>query len=127
MRFIIPFLIALFVSPAFADCVSDCQASTYCGGSSWDCAHELNSCNRSCNNTPAEPVKGAYGALAVGKESLAYGMSDRSISEEKAKKSAMRFCKKHGKDCEIVETYEDTCAAIAESSDGTLGWADDDD
>lgn len=127
MRFIISLFFALIAAPAFADCVSDCQASTYCGGSSWECAQNQNICFRSCNNSSSEAVSGEYGALAVGPESLAYGMSDRSPTEEKARKSAMRFCRKNGKDCEVVETYHNTCVAIAESSDGTLGWDDDDD
>jgi len=113
----------LLASPARADCVSDCQASTYCGGSSWDCSRELSSCYQGCNSQGSEAKSYPFGAIAYGKESRAYGLSDRSVDENRARKSAMKFCSRHGKDCEIVKTFSNTCAAIAEDPKGVVGWA----
>lgn len=122
---------ALFLSlsllpvPARADCVSDCQASTYCGGSSWECAQDQSACYRSCQSSGGggSGDKYAFGAIAYDEDSGAYGLSDGSASEARAEKSAMKFCKKNGSGCKIVETFFDTCAAIAQDKAGSVaGW-----
>lgn len=124
-------LSALFLLPqaAQADCVSDCQASTYCGGSSWDCAQAQNTCYRSCNNGGGgSGDKYAFGAIAYDEDSGAYGLSDGSPSEARAEKSALKFCRQNGSGCKVVETFSDTCAAIAQDKGGTVaGWGVDED
>ncbi|MDX2028525.1 MAG: DUF4189 domain-containing protein [Alphaproteobacteria bacterium] len=124
--------LSAFSLPAHADCVSDCQASTYCDYTAgWDCSSRLNACyQRECaknNNSAPRYVGGEYGAIAYDEDSGAYGMADASKDKDSAKKSAMRYCSKHGKNCEIVETFSNTCAAIARSVKGDVAWADDDD
>jgi hypothetical protein len=122
----------VFARNAKADCVSDCQASTYCGGSSYDCAHLLNACYRQeCgrdNGGGSKRVSGAYGAIAYGRDSGAYGMADSSQDKAAAEKSALRYCGKHGDDCKIVESFSNTCGAVAQNVAGSVaGWAMNDD
>ncbi len=113
------FCVLLLAAPrAMADCVSDCQASTYCGGSSWDCSQLLNTCYRGCQN--AEPVSYPWGAFAHDEKSGAWGLSERSTSEARARKSALKFCKQNGEGCEIIKTFSNTCAVVAEDKAGTV-------
>jgi hypothetical protein len=127
------FLTVTFLAgSARADCVSDCQAATYCGEGSYECAQLLNTCYlRECghdNGAAAQRVSGAYGAIAYGRNSAAYGMADSSQDKKTAEKSALRYCGKHGDDCEIVESFSNTCGAVAQNVAGSVaGWATDDD
>lgn len=119
--------IGVLVQNAAADCVSDCQASTYCGGSSYDCSRELSMCYSRCSSDSYDSAPaGEYGAIAYDKDSWAYGLADESPDKDSARKSAMRFCSKHGDDCRIVETFSNTCAAVAEDNAGVVGWGTDD-
>src|ERR1700754_84427 len=108
MKYAILALLCLLTLPqlAYADCVSDCQASTYCDGSSYDCARIINDCYlRECNannNIYSRPsIAGAYGAIAYDEDSGAYGLADSSPDKSSAKKSAMKYCSRHGSNCEI--------------------------
>jgi hypothetical protein len=131
MKFIgIFFLLFFGALPAHADCVSDCQASTYCDSSSeyWSCSSRLNSCYAGCRNNNSERrASGVHGAIAYDENSWAYGMADASQDKDSAKKSAMRHCSKYGKKCRVVETFSKTCAAVAEDTKGAVKWAMDDD
>ena len=122
--------LAGFGFSAHADCVSDCQASTYCDPSSeyWSCSSRLNSCYSGCRNGNSERrASGIYGAIAYDKESWAYGMADASEDKDSARKSAMRYCSKYGKNCRVVESFSKTCAAIAEGAKGAVAWDMNDD
>jgi hypothetical protein len=131
--FIILLGLALFFSmqPALADCVADCQASTYCGGGSYECAQLQNECYRRECNSDNEPSTsghdGSYGAIAYGEDSRAYGLADISPDKESAGKSAMGYCSKYGNDCEIVESFSNSCASIAENPEGFVGWSENED
>ena len=82
-------------------------------------------CNKNINGRDNEPppVKGAYGAIAYDKTIGAWGMSDRSQDSKSAEASALKYCQKRGKDCEIVESISNTCAAVASGTGNRLGWA----
>jgi hypothetical protein len=82
----------------------------------------MTSCYNSCGGSGAQQSY-PYGAIAYGEDSGAWGLADASASEAKAEKSALRFCGKNGKDCKIVKTFSNTCAAIAEDDEGNVGWA----
>lgn len=115
-------------SPARADCISDCQASTYCDSSSeyWSCSSRLNDCYAGCrnnNSSASRRASGAYGAIAYDEDSAAYGLADSSPDKGSAHKSALHYCSKHGKNCHVVETFSETCAAIAQNVSGTVAWA----
>jgi hypothetical protein len=64
--------LCLAVDRAEANCVSTCQASTYCDSemnASGECSRRLNDCySNACN-------KRLYGAIAYGTQSGAYGWS----------------------------------------------------
>lgn len=99
-------------APALADCVSDCQASTYCDSAmnaSGECGRALNQCYlRECKR----PTR-LFGAIAYGAESEAYGFAYDLPDANAANKRALVNCAKNGKDCKIVSTFSNGCAAVA--------------
>ena len=104
--------VALPTAPAGADCVSDCQASTYCDSdmnASGECGRRLNDCYLSQCNRP----RVSYGAIVYGARSQAFGFSFGLANAGAAERRALSNCKKHGDDCEIVASFENTCAAVA--------------
>ena len=109
--------------PARADCVSDCQASTYCDSdmnASGECGRRLNDCYLSqCNNGngSSRPSR-AFGAIAYGAESTAYGFSYDQPNEAAADRRALSECGKHGDDCKIVIGFLSGCAAVAAGTNG---------
>ncbi len=108
--------LALFAAAglAKADCVSACQASTYCDSemnASGECGRRLNDCYiNECN-------KKTYGAIAYGRESGAYGYSYDFDDPQSAEKEAMSTCSASGDDCQVVFDFWNTCAAIAADGD----------
>src|SRR5437773_1345596 len=89
---------ALPLAPARADCVSDCQASTYYDSdmnASGECGRRLNDCYLSECNRP----RVSYGAIAYGTQSQAYGFSFGLANAPSAERRALSNCKKHGDDC----------------------------
>ena len=98
--------------PAFADCVSDCQASTYCDSAmnaSGECGRALNQCYlRECKR----PTR-MFGAIAYGADSEAYGFAYDLPDANTANKRALVNCTKNGRDCKIVSTFSNACAAVA--------------
>ena len=66
--------LALPAMPARADCVDDCQAATYCDSTmyaSGECNDKLNQCYQlECNKSTE-----AFGAIAYGPDSQAFGYS----------------------------------------------------
>ena len=95
---------------ARADCVSECQAATYCDSdmtASGECSQRLNDCYaRECNKT-------RYGAIAYGSESGAVGWSYDFDDAPAAEKEALGNCRAHGADCQVVVDFWNSCAAVA--------------
>lgn len=122
---------------AINECIDACFSSAACSFKQDDnsnysiCQSGRDRCVAQCNKNingrdEPPPVTGAYGAIAYDKSSGAWGMSDRSQSKGDAKESALAHCKKHGSDCEIVESFSKTCAAVASGTGNRLAWAVDD-
>jgi hypothetical protein len=100
--------LAAAAAPATADCVSACQASTYCDSemnASGECGRRLNDCYiNECNKT-------LYGAIAYGTESGSYGYSYDFADGPSAEKEALRNC--NADDCQVVVDFWNSCAAVA--------------
>jgi hypothetical protein len=121
----IGFMIWLVFSAAWvnADCYSDCMAlygcessidSSYCSGTSARCSTE---CRNSANNK-------SYGAIAYSAIDGAYGYSDRWDNQEKAERTALKYCSENGSGCEIIVWFYNSCGAVA--ADGnTVTWGQD--
>jgi hypothetical protein len=106
------------IAPARADCVSDCQASTYCDAEmteSGECSSRLNACYaQECNRTH-------YGAIAYGAESGAWGYAYDRYDSAAAESDALANCRPHGDDCQVVVDFWNTCAAVA-AGGGKVAW-----
>jgi hypothetical protein len=100
---------------AKADCVSACQASTYCDSemnASGECGRRLNDCYiNECNKT-------LYGALAYDAENGDYGWSADFANQAAAEQTALSGCSA-GSNCKIVYDFWNSCAALAAASDGS--------
>ncbi len=123
---------------AINDCIDACFSGFGCatsessGINTYDCQSGRDRCVAQCNKNvdqgeEAPPVTGAYGAIAYDKKTGAWGMADASQDKKSAKESALGYCKKKGDDCEIVESFSKSCAAIAAGTGNRLGWAVNDD
>jgi hypothetical protein len=103
-------VVGLFAGTAKADCVSACQASTYCDSemnASGECGRRLNDCYvNECN-------KKTYGAIAYGTKSGAVGWSYDFDDAPLAENEALKNCRANGDDCQVVVDFWDTCAAVA--------------
>jgi hypothetical protein len=101
---------------AKADCVSACQASTYCDSemnASGECGRLLNDCYiNECNRT-------LYGALAYDAESRAFGWSYDFANQRDAEQKAMSGCSEKSANCKIVYDFWNSCAALAAATDGS--------
>lgn len=97
-------------APASADCVSACQASTYCDSemnASGECGRRLNDCYiNQCNRK-------IYRSIAYGRESGAYGWSGDHEDASAAENEALNNCRANGDDCQVVVDFWNTCAAVA--------------
>ena len=120
-RFMPALAIASFVAAgpasigvARADCVSACQASTYCDSemnASGECGRKLNDCYiNECNRK-------TYGAIAYGAKSGAYGFSHDFDDAASAENEALTTCRTNGDDCQVVVDFWNTCAAVAAAGD----------
>ncbi len=110
--------LAMYVLPARADCVDDCQASTYCDDAmhlSGECSELLNQCYQLECNRPSE----SFGAIAYGASSRAYGYSYDSPNADAAATIALNNCRKHGGDCEVVLSFSNSCGAVAAVGSGS--------
>jgi hypothetical protein len=115
-------LLAAAAPPARADCVSDCQAATYCDSemtASGECSDRLNQCYAQQCNRP----RTRYGAIAWGTRSAAFGYSYDFDSQSGASRRALSDCAKHGDDCKVVAVIVNGCAALAAADDGTYSVA----
>jgi len=106
--------------PARADCVDDCQASTYCDSqmhASGECASKLQQCYQLECNRP----RVVYGAIAYGEESTAWGYSFDMPDSASASRRALSGCAPRGNDCKVVVSFENSCAALAAASNKRYG------
>ena len=141
--FYLSLIVFLFLSgnaqaSAINECIDACFSGSSCatsesnGINTYDCQSGRDRCVEQCNKNVSQgeetaPVTGAYGAIAYDKKTGSWGMADASQDKKDARESALGYCKKHGDDCEIVESFSKTCAAVAAGTGNRLGWAVDDD
>jgi hypothetical protein len=106
-------LLALgLAAPAHAQvCHEEC--SDYYEG---QCSQHTTTC------TNPEPPKPAFGAIAYGRNSGAFGYSYGWDSQAKAESVAMENCGKNGKDCEVMVWFDRKCGAVAARSDSTAAY-----
>jgi hypothetical protein len=100
---------------AEADCVSACQASTYCDSemnASGECGRRLNDCYIN------ECSKRLYGSIAYGRESGAVGWGYDFTDAPSAENEALKNCSANGNDCQVVVDFWNSCAAVA--ADGRI-------
>jgi hypothetical protein len=108
---------AALTTPVHADCVDDCQASTYCDSTMYatgECNDKLLTCYQEQCNRPTI----SYGAIAYGAQSQAFGFAYDQSDANASEQVAMSNCKKHGDDCQIVTSFSNSCAAVA-AGDGS--------
>jgi len=139
----VPFIFGILLNgsaqaSAINECIDACFSGAACaaneaqGQSYTICQSGRDRCVEQCNKNISEgtappPVTGAYGAIAYDKTSGAWGMADASQSKSDAKKSALAYCSKNGDDCEIVESFSKSCAAVAAGTGNRMAWAVGDD
>ena len=101
---------------ARADCVSECQAATYCDSEmtvSGECSQRLNDCYvNECNRLQ-------YGALAYDSETGAVGWSYDFPDAAGAEQKALSSCLEHGRSCKVVYDFWNSCASLAVADDGS--------
>jgi hypothetical protein len=104
------------LAPAQADCISNCSSffNSLSNPGNWQ--QLRNDCMGRC---PREEPKRttAYGALAYGTESTAWGFSYGKDSADAAARVALEKCKPNGDDCKVVYNFSNTCAALAAVED----------
>ncbi len=113
-------VLALLDAPARADCVDDCQSSTYCDSTmmeSGECNDKLNQCYQQECNKPSI----AFGAIAYDRNSQAYGYSYDQPDSDSASNVALKNCQKHGDGCEVVYGFSNSCAALAAGNTDRYG------
>lgn len=96
---------------AQAQCTTVC--SNYIEG---ECSEHTTTCQ-----TPAPP-RPAYGAIAYGRKSGAWGYSDHWDSEAKAERVALGNCQQNGDDCEVMVWYQNECGAVASAKGDAAYW-----
>jgi len=73
-----------------------------------------------CTYTPPPP---AYGAIAYGRKSQAWGDSYNWDSQSKAESVALSNCKQHGGDCEVMVWFQRMCGAVVSGKGTSAYWA----
>ena len=69
------------------------------------------------------PPPPAYGAIAFGRQSGAWGTSYHWASRARAESAAMRKCAAHGNDCEVMAWFRNECGAVASADGHAVFWA----
>lgn len=64
----------------------------------------------------------SYGAIAYGRGSGAWGVSNNWGSRERAEREALLSCGKNGNDCEVRVWFDRKCGAIVSGDDATTFW-----
>jgi Domain of unknown function (DUF4189) len=104
------------LQPARADCYANCDAfNSPLSNPNWQTAR--NNCKLSCPREPSTKMTTAYGALAYGADSTAWGFSYRQSSAAAADRVALNGCRPNGDDCKVVYHFSNTCAALAAVED----------
>jgi len=110
--------LGLFAGAAKADCVSACQASTYCDSemsASGECGRLLNDCYiDQCNRK-------TFGSIAYGTQSGAVGWAYDFDDAPAAETEALKNCHANGDDCQVVVDFWNSCAAVA-ADRGTVAY-----
>jgi len=81
------------------------------------CTESRDECVNQCSS-----VGPAYGAIAYGRTSGAWGTSYQWDSQEKAESVALQNCQKYASDCEVLVWFHDECGAVAAGDDGSAYW-----
>ncbi len=71
--------------------------------------------------TPAPP-KPAFGAIAYGRKSGAWGYSYNWESRDRAQNEAMKNCAQNGNDCEVMVWFDRECGAVAARGDSDAAY-----
>jgi hypothetical protein len=104
----------LAAGAAEADCVSACQASTYCDSdmnASGECGWRLNDCYiNQCNRK-------LYGALAYDADNRDFGWSADFDNQADAERKALSGCSPSS-NCKVVYDFWNSCAALAAAGNG---------
>jgi hypothetical protein len=99
---------------ARADCVSACQAATYCDSE----MHASGECGRLLNDCYIDQCsRKTYGSIAYGARSGAVGWSYDFADAPSAENEALKNCSAKGDDCQVVVDFWNTCAAVATDQD----------
>ncbi|HLJ19848.1 MAG TPA: DUF4189 domain-containing protein [Stellaceae bacterium] len=111
------------LAPARADCASNCDTfNNPLTNPNWQT--DRTNCKERCPREPSR-MTAAYGALAYGTDSTAWGFSYRQSSAAAAERDALEKCKPNGDDCKVVYRFSNTCAALAAVEDkGVFATAD---
>ena len=111
-------------SPAVADCMSQCMARYGCGLDyeagrvAGRCQTFESGCRVECERAGGA---GAWGAIAYSRATGAAGWTHDQPDERAAAAQALKECGKHAKECEVLVTVENACAALA-AGQGGFGW-----
>jgi hypothetical protein len=114
-------LVGLWLAPgAEAGCRQICTPQTSCdhlsGEERWRCvagrSGETSGCRTVCSS--------AHGAIAYSPGTGASGWAYEHGSQAQANRAAMAYCARHAKDCRIVTTFANQCAALAAAKAGDL-------
>ena len=100
-------LLAARPARALENCVSVCD-NAYCTVTHDHCIE----------SAPAP----AYGAIAYGRQSGAWGTSYHWTSRAEAERVALRNCAPHGNDCETAVWFRDACGAVATGGARIAFW-----
>lgn len=109
-------LALFFAKTSFAEnCYSDCMVRSGCSniGSNSDafCSDSSARCTTECRQ-PQSNHK-SFGAIAYSAKDGGYGYSDSFLNRKEAEKTALKYCKKYGKNCKGVVWFYNNCGAVA--------------
>ncbi len=110
---------------AFADnCYMECMDAAGCWSSRSDenvsfCSGMTATCSTRCRDGNGGGK--SYGAIAYSAKDGAYGFSDSWKDRKSAEKTAVKFCSKYGKKCEVLVWFYNSCGAVAAGGKKT-GW-----
>jgi hypothetical protein len=109
------------VTPATADCLSECFASMQCDvRNQTQCDFERRTCSLKCMRERTV----SFGAIAYGEKSHAFGYSFNQGDAARAERTALANCRKNGDDCKIVSIFSNACAAVASGASNRFAAAE---
>ena len=114
---IVGVLLALAAAPAAR---AQIPCSTVC--SRYDQGQCVEYTHYSCEGAAPSASASAYGAIAFGSKSRAWGVSDHWGSQAKAESAAMQSCKQHGSDCEVLVWFDRKCGAVVAADGAAAFW-----